>query len=147
MSHSLQKFVDAQENDFDIALAEIQGGRKRSHWIWYIFPQLKGLGRSTTASFYGLENLQEAEAYLQHPVLGPRLLTISRALLSLSSNDALQVMGSPDDLKLRSCMTLFAAVGGTDPVFDQVLQKFFSGQRDPLTLQLLQQEKGSASHA
>ncbi|HTL08547.1 MAG TPA: DUF1810 domain-containing protein, partial [Chitinophagaceae bacterium] len=119
MNNTLDKFVQAQEKDYEKALAEIKGGRKRSHWIWYIFPQLKGLGRSTTAHFYGLENLQEAQAYFNHKVLGPRLVLIAQALLSLPGDNASEIMGSPDDMKLRSSMTLFAALADTDPVFDK----------------------------
>ncbi|WP_426492118.1 DUF1810 domain-containing protein [Hymenobacter sp. 102] len=136
---TLQRFLDAQQRDYATALAEIRGGRKRSHWIWYIFPQLQGLGYSETARFYAIQSRQEAEAYLQHPVLGSRLQEISAALLTLESTDATRIMGSPDDLKLRSSMTLFAALEGADPVFQRVLDKFFGGEPDEKTLHILRQ--------
>jgi uncharacterized protein (DUF1810 family) len=134
---TLQRFLDAQEAAYPTALAEIQRGRKQSHWMWYIFPQLQGLGYSPTAHHYGLRGAPEARAYAQHPVLGARLVEISQALLALPGDSATRVLGSPDDVKLRSSMTLFAALPGADPVFQQVLDKFFSGQADPLTLRLL----------
>ncbi|AII53704.1 DUF1810 domain-containing protein [Hymenobacter sp. APR13] len=136
---NLQRFLDAQQRDYATALSEIRAGRKRSHWMWYIFPQVQGLGYSETARFYAIQNRQEAEAYLQHPVLGPRLREISAALLTLADTDATHIMGSPDDLKLRSSMTLFAALEGADPVFQRVLDKFFGGEPDKKTLQLLRQ--------
>lgn len=149
---NLTRFLDAQASDYAQALAEIKQGRKRSHWMWYIFPQLGGLGFSEMARFYGVRDQAEATAYLAHPVLGPRLIEISRALLSLNGSSATQVMGSPDDLKLRSSMTLFsradqAALDGADPtvsdpiqggqVFQAVLDKFFGGEPDPKTLAML----------
>jgi len=136
--HKLQRFLDAQQRDYATALAEIKSGRKRSHWMWYIFPQIQGLGYSETARFYAIKDRQEAETYLQHPELGRRLVEISEALLKLPSADAHSIFGSPDDLKLKSSMTLFAAVS-TQPVFQQVLDKFYQGRRDDKTLGLLQQ--------
>ncbi|TYZ05891.1 DUF1810 domain-containing protein [Hymenobacter lutimineralis] len=136
---NLQRFLDAQQRDYATALAEIRAGRKRSHWMWYIFPQIQGLGYSETARFYAIQNRQEAEAYLQHPVLGPRLVEISEALLALESNDATRIMGSPDDMKLRSSMTLFGALAGANPVFQRVLDKLFEGEQDQKTLQILRQ--------
>ena len=133
----MKRFIDAQERDYEIALAEIRNGRKRSHWMWYIFPQVKGLGFSSTSQHYGIANLKEAEAYLRHPVLGQRLIAISQALLSLENASAVSIFGSPDDLKLRSAMTLFAAVAGSDPVFQQVLDKYFQGKVDLQTLTIL----------
>ncbi len=134
---NLQRFLDAQARDYAAALAEIKGGRKRSHWIWYIFPQVQGLGFSSTSRHYAIRDLGEAAAYLQHPVLGSRLEEISRALLGLPGGNATAVLGTPDDLKLRSSMTLFTQVPGASPVFRQVLDKFFGGQADPLTLRRL----------
>ena len=134
-----QRFLDAQANDYPTALAEIKAGRKRSHWIWYIFPQLQGLGFSETARYYGIKDAAEAAAYLKHPVLGSRLVEISRVLLGLPGSDANRIMGSPDDLKLKSSMTLFGAVPGAEPVFGAVLDTFFAGARDAKTLQLLGQ--------
>jgi len=134
---NLQRFLDAQRADYTTALAEITAGRKRSHWMWYIFPQMQGLGFSDMAHRYGITGVAEAAAYLAHPVLGQRLIEIARALLALPGSNATAVMGSPDDLKLRSSMTLFGAVPGADAVFQAVLDKFFSGQPDDKTLQLL----------
>lgn len=135
--YNLERFVKAQQDDYDNALAEVRNGRKRSHWMWYVFPQVEGLGFSGTSRFYAIKNLDEAGAYLHHPVLGPRLVEICRALLSLSNNNAGEIFGSPDDMKLRSSMTLFAAVEGTDEVFTLVLEKFFKGRKDDKTLRLL----------
>ena len=132
----LERFVRAQEGDYEQAVREIRNGRKRSHWMWYIFPQLQGLGFSSTAQFYGLRDVEEARDYLKHPVLGPRLIEISEALLALDTGDAGAVLGYPDDLKLRSSMTLFELAEPECPVFPAVLEKFFGGQRDKRTLAL-----------
>ncbi|WP_158827592.1 DUF1810 domain-containing protein [Mucilaginibacter lacusdianchii] len=137
MASNLNRFIDAQERDYDTALSEIKNGRKRSHWMWYIFPQIQGLGLTDTSRYYAINDMAEAEAYLAHPVLGPRLIAISQALLKLPGSNATQVMGSPDDLKLRSSMTLFANVPGADSVFQAVLDKFNNGQQDTRTLQLI----------
>jgi uncharacterized protein (DUF1810 family) len=134
---NLQRFLDAQATDYAPALAEVRAGRKRSHWMWYIFPQIQGLGFSSISQRYALADLAEAAAYLAHPVLGARLVEISQALLGLAGSNATAVMGSPDDLKLRSSMTLFARVPGASPVFGQVLDKFFEGQPDGQTLRRL----------
>ena len=133
---SLDRFVAAQAGSYETALAEIRSGYKRSHWMWYIFPQLQGLGYSSTAQYYAIEDLDEAQAYLLHPVLGPRLLEISEALLALDTDDADEVFGWPDNLKLRSCMTLFQCAGD-EKIFGQVLAKFFGGEPDERTLALL----------
>jgi uncharacterized protein (DUF1810 family) len=136
---NLQRFLDAQRADYPTALAEVTAGRKRSHWMWYIFPQVQGLGYSEMAHRYGITGAAEAAAYLAHPVLGARLLEIARALLALPGSNATAIMGSPDDMKLRSSMTLFAQVAGADAVFQAVLDKFFGGAPDAKTLQLLSQ--------
>ena len=133
----LDKYVSAQARDYDDALREIRGGRKRSHWIWYIFPQLDGLGYSPTAQYYGIRDLEQAKDYMAHPVLGPRLVEISEALLALPSSDPGAVMGYPDDLKLCSCMTLFELAAPEEPVFGRVLEKYYGGRRDRMTLKLL----------
>ena len=133
----LDRFISAQATSYEQALSEIRAGRKRSHWMWFIFPQLKGLGSSSNASYYGIEGLAEATAYLQNPTLGNRLIEISRALLALPGNNATTVMGSPDDMKLRSSMTLFSQVEGADVVYEQVLDKYFHGQKDARTLAML----------
>jgi uncharacterized protein (DUF1810 family) len=134
---NLQRFLDAQQSDYAQALAEVKAGRKRSHWMWYIFPQVQGLGFSETSRYYGIKDLAEATAYLQHPVLGSRLVSICEELLKLPGSNATSIMGSPDDMKLKSSMTLFAAVPNTNAVFQQVLAKFFGGVQDNKTLQLL----------
>jgi uncharacterized protein (DUF1810 family) len=133
----LQRFLDAQGRDYQTALGEIKAGRKRSHWMWYIFPQVQGLGYSSMAQHYAIADAREAAAYLAHLTLGPRLVEISRALLALPGSNATAVMGTPDDLKLRSSMTLFAKVPGADAVFQQVLDKFFGGRPDEQTLRRL----------
>ncbi|NVO31698.1 DUF1810 domain-containing protein [Hymenobacter lapidiphilus] len=134
---TLQRFLDAQQATYPTALAEIRNGRKRSHWMWFIFPQLRGLGFSETARFYGITDAAEAAAYLAHPVLGPRLVEICEALLQLDSSDATRIFGSPDDLKLRSSMTLFGAAPGAPAVFGRVLERFYDGRPDAKTLALL----------
>ena len=137
MGYDLNRFRKAQDKDYDLALSEIKAGRKRSHWIWYIFPQLKGLGMSSLAEYYGLQDLDEAKAYLADPVLRERLIEISGALLALDSSDPVSVMGFPDDLKLRSCMTLFSEADPEETVFQKVLNKFYNGRKDERTIQLL----------
>lgn len=133
---NLQRFIDAQTSSYQTALSEIKNGRKRSHWMWFIFPQIQGLGLSGTAKFYAIADAEEAKDYLAHPVLGARLLEICQALLGLVSGDAHAIFGSPDDLKLKSSMTLFAAVGSS-PVFQQVLDKFYGSDQDEKTLRIL----------
>ena len=137
MSYDLERFVRAQIGSYETALWEIRKGRKCSHWMWYIFPQIAGLGMSSTAQYYAIQDLQEAEEYLAHPILGPRLLEISGELLKLSTNDAYAVFGWPDDLKLRSSMTLFSCAAVDEPLFQQVLDKFYGGAPDERTLELL----------
>jgi uncharacterized protein (DUF1810 family) len=136
--YDLQRFVEAQKSHYLDALQEVGAGHKRSHWMWYIFPQIKGLGFSETSLFYAISGTLEAAAYLNHPVLGSRLKEISRALLQLKSSDPHEIFGSPDDAKLRSSMTLFTSLENSDPVFEQVLDKFFKGQKDQKTLRILQ---------
>ena len=133
----LQRFLDAQEQDFDVALGEIRSGRKLSHWIWYVFPQLAGLGHSYMCQIYGIRGIEEARAYLAHPVLRARLEQITSALLELDERDPVRVMGGIDALKLRSCMTLFSRVEGASSVFAQVIDEFYGGEPDSLTLQML----------
>lgn len=137
MTYDLQRFKDAQERDYRQALAEIRAGQKRSHWIWYVFPQLQGLGHSPMCARYGIRGMGEAEAYLADETLRCRLVEISRALLELDGNDPVAVMGYVDALKLRSCMTLFSLVEGADPAFKEVLDRYYEGELDPLTLELL----------
>ena len=132
--HDLERFFKAQEYDYETALSEIRNGRKESHWMWYIFPQITGLGRSTTAEYYAIKSKEEAKGYIEDPVLGKRLIEISQALFQIESDDAEMVMGWPDNLKLRSCMTLFAEVAPEQPVFRNVLEKFYDGEMDGKTL-------------
>src|SRR5215207_4529996 len=131
---SLDRFVAAQDGVYAGALAELRAGRKRGHWIWFVFPQLAGLGRSSTAQHYAIADLAEARAYLAHSMLGPRLVECARALADLPGHDPVAVLGSVDALKLRSSMTLFAAAGG-DPVFQEVLDRYYGGEPDPATVQ------------
>lgn len=134
---NLNRFLAAQDGDYTRALSEIKRGKKQSHWMWYIFPQIAGLGFSETARFYAIKDLTEASAYLQHLVLGPRLIEISTALLQIEGKTANQILGSPDDLKLRSSMTLFNLVANAGPVFQAVLTKYFNGTPDQKTLDLV----------
>ena len=136
----LQRFIDAQEKDYQVALSEIKNGRKRSHWMWFIFPQIQGLGFSETSKYYAIKDNDEAEEFLKHPVLESRLAEICNELLKLESNDPHQIFGSPDDLKLKSSMTLFASLE-TNPVFQLVLDKFFDGAKDSKTLHIINREK------
>lgn len=130
----LERFVRAQEPVWPQVVAELQAGRKQSHWMWFVFPQLQGLGQSRNAWYYGLADLAEARAYWAHPVLGPRLKLLCGMLLQLEDADPLRVMGWPDNLKLCSCMTLFAHAAPAEPVFRQVLNKFYGGREDGRTV-------------
>ncbi len=136
----LQRFKDAQRNDYEQALQEIKAGRKRTHWMWYIFPQIHGLGMTSISDYYSIKSLQEAQDYLKDPVLGARLVEISKALLELNTSDPHAVFGSPDDLKLRSSMTLFEKAAPQNPVFGKVLDKYYGGDRDQRTLEILAEE-------
>jgi uncharacterized protein (DUF1810 family) len=136
-SYDLTRFVRAQESDYERALAEITSGRKRTHWMWYIFPQIDGLGLSPTAKHYAIKSLAEAKAYLEHPILGPRLLACAEAVVGIEGRSAVEIFGTPDDMKLRSCATLFACVAPRDSVFDRLLTKYYRGERDGKTLQIL----------
>ena len=135
--HDLQRFVQAQQGTVDAALAELRAGAKRTHWMWWVFPQLAALGRSATARHYGLAGLDEARAYLAHPLLGERLRACAQAAAEARADSALALMGSPDDLKLRSSMTLFAQAADDDADFTAVLDKYYGGEPDPRTLDLL----------
>ncbi|MET0900381.1 MAG: DUF1810 domain-containing protein [Mycobacterium sp.] len=135
--YDLQRFVDAQDAVYDTVVAELRAGRKRSHWMWFVFPQLGALGRSSTAVHYGISGLAEGRAYLEHAVLGPRLRECSRLVSDIEGRSAEQVFGWPDNLKLRSSMTLFAHCTDDDRDFVAVLDKYYSGEEDPATVQLL----------
>lgn len=140
-NNNLIRFLETQNQVYLKALAEIKNGTKENHWMWYIFPQMKGLGSSETAQFYGIKDWNEATAYLQHPVLGQHLIDISLVVLQLEGKSAEEIFGTPDNLKLRSCMTLFASVENADPVFSKVLDKYFNSIPDQRTLQLLNRIK------
>jgi uncharacterized protein (DUF1810 family) len=139
----LGRFLRAQEDDYERALAEIRSGRKRTHWMWYIFPQFDGLGFSSTARHYAIKSIEEARAYLAHPILGPRLLECAEAAVGVEGRTAHDIFGSPDDLKLKSCATLFACVSPPGSVFDRLLAKFYRGERDGKTLELLGIDPGA----
>lgn len=136
----LERFKRAQEGDYATALAELRAGRKRTHWIWYVFPQIEGLGRSSTALYYAIGCLDEAKAYLADPLLGTRLLECANALLGLEERNPTAILGYPDDMKVRSSMTLFEAAGAGDSrwaPFGKVLDAFYGGKRDQATLERL----------
>ena len=132
----LNRFVEAQEGAYGRALPEIRGGQKRSHWMWFIFPQYDGLGFSETSKRYAIKSLAEADAYLRHPVLGPRLVECAKAVLAVDVRSATEIFGFPDDRKLRSCATLFARVSPPGSVFERVLDKYFEGEPDERTASL-----------
>jgi uncharacterized protein (DUF1810 family) len=136
--HDLDRFVRAQERDYADALAEVRAGQKESHWMWYVFPQIAGLGYSATSQRYAIKSREEAAAYLAHPILGPRLIKIAEAALAVEGRSARAIFGSPDDLKLKSSATLFAQVTPAGSVFERLLAKFFGGERDEQTLRLLE---------
>jgi len=133
--YNLQRFVNAQLPVFEQARSELRAGRKRSHWMWFVFPQLKGLGRSETARAFAISGLEEARAYLAHPVLGARLRECCRLVNLVEGRSAHQIFGDPDDLKFHSCLTLFAAAAPEEEVFRQALRKYFGGQGDRLTME------------
>jgi uncharacterized protein (DUF1810 family) len=133
----LQRFVDAQDPVYAQALAELHAGAKRSHWMWFVFPQIAGLGRSEAARKFAVASREEAQAYLRHPVLGPRLTESTRLVCLVEGRTAHQIFGAPDDAKFRSSMTLFAEAASEDHLFRQALQKYFGGEADALTLEKL----------
>lgn len=135
--YNLQRFVDAQERVFPGVLSELQQGRKRGHWMWFVFPQIRGLGRTGMAWDFAIASRAEAEAYLGHPVLGPRLRECTRLLNLVEGRSARQVLGTPDDLKFRSSMTLFGGVASDNDVFEEALQKYYAGERCQPTLDFL----------
>jgi len=135
----LERFVDAQGPVMGQVTRELRAGRKRGHWMWFVFPQLRGLGRSPTAQHYGIADLAEARAYLRHPILGPRLVECTEIVNALPGQDLFAVFGSPDDLKLHSCLTLFRAAADEPTPFQAALDKYFAGEPDRATLRLLQE--------
>lgn len=134
-SYNLKRFVEAQDPVYAQVCNELLQGRKTSHWMWFVFPQIRGLGHSPTAREFAITSLEEAKAYLQHPVLGPRLLECTRLVCRISGKTVRQIFGFPDDLKFKSCMTLFAHAAPDPQVFKEALMKYFSGEEDPLTLE------------
>jgi uncharacterized protein (DUF1810 family) len=134
----LRRFIRAQESVYDSVLAELRSGRKRTHWMWFIFPQIDGLGLGTTTQYYAIKSVQEARQYLNHPVLGTRLRECTEAVLAVAGRSVSEIFGYPDDLKLKSSMTLFAAVADPGSAFAHVLDKYFQGEQDARTLQLLE---------
>ena len=137
----LERFLLAQEPDYARALSEIQAGRKRTHWMWYIFPQLQGLGGSWMSQRYAINGIEEAKAYLDYPILGARLRECAEAMLAVEGRSATEILGNPDDLKLRSCATLFGSVSGPGSVFERILKKYYGGTGDDKTLRLLEKLK------
>jgi uncharacterized protein (DUF1810 family) len=135
--YDLNRFISAQEGVYDRALAELRAGEKRSHWMWFIFPQIEGLGHSPTARLYSIKSLEEARQYLAHPVLGTRLTACAESVLAVQGRSASDIFGHPDDWKLQSSMTLFELVSGPGSVFATVLDKYYQGKRDSKTLQIL----------
>jgi uncharacterized protein (DUF1810 family) len=135
--HDLNRFVKAQEAVFENVLTELGNGQKRSHWMWFIFPQIEGLGYSEISRYYSIKSMQEAREYLNHPILGPRLLKCTETVLALKGKTASEIFGSPDDMKFKSSMTLFACATESDSLFAQTLEKYFDGERDKKTEFLL----------
>ena len=135
--YHLDRFVQAQDRTYESALTEIRNGRKRSHWMWFIFPQFEGLGSSAQSVFFSIKSIAEAKAYLAHPLLGPRLIECAGAVLAIDGRSAIDIFGSPDDMKLRSSATLFARASPDGSVFHRVLDKYFGGRADDKTLRLV----------
>jgi len=135
--YNLQRFVDAQERVYPQVVSELRAGRKRSHWIWFIFPQITGLGFSPTSQHYAIRSLEEAQAYLQHPVLGPRLRECTQLVVDVIDRSIDDILGYPDDLKFRSSMTLFSQAAVNEPLFHAALEKYFAGKPDSLTQERL----------
>ncbi len=138
----LQRFVSAQERQYNDAISELKSGRKLTHWIWFVFPQPEGLGRSPTAQHYAIISLAEARAYLNHPLLGARLKECTSAVLNVEGRTAHEIFGHPDDLKFHSCMTLFAAISGQESIFEKAIEKYYNGTSDQATLYLLKAMEG-----
>lgn len=137
VAYNLNRYLEAQQNNYPKALAEIKNGKKQSHWMWFIFPQIAGLGFTDYNIFYAIINIEEATQYLNHPILGQRLIEMSKELLKIENKTALEIMGKPDTKKLKSCMTLFSLLPNTDSVFKSVLDKFYKGETDDKTISIL----------
>jgi uncharacterized protein (DUF1810 family) len=136
-SYDLNRFLEAQETKFQDALSEIRNGKKQTHWMWFVFPQIDGLGMTETTKFYAIRDITEATLFLQHPVLGKRLIEITKAFLDIEGKTANEILGKPDDRKLKSCMTLFGSLKSANPIFQKILDKYYQGTKDEKTLQLL----------
>ena len=136
--YNLSRFIDAQETAYEGAMLELARGKKESHWVWYVFPQIEGLGKSDTAKFYSIKSLEEGRAYLEHPVLGPRLIEACEILLTLKGTSINEVMGFPDDLKLLSSMTLFETFSESNSVFTRIIEIYFDSERDEATLEIIE---------
>ncbi len=134
MEFDIERFIEPSNRMYDIALAEIKRGKKQSHWMWYIFPQLKGLGKTSTSELYGIASIEEAQAYLVHPVLGARLRKITQAVLNVKDKTAFEIFGTPDYLKLKSCMTLFKIAAPKEIIFQEVIDSYYMGYDDGLTV-------------
>lgn len=143
LDDGIERFVAAQQNVYHQALNEINNGKKQSHWMWFVFPQIRGLGFTDFNVYYGIKDLKEAKQYLNDPVLGKRLIEISEAVISQQGKTALEIFGRPDDRKLKSCMTLFGQVPNTNPVFQKVLEKYYQGSVDEKTLAILLSQKSN----
>lgn len=137
MSYHLNRFIEAQEKIYPQVLKELRNGKKTSHWMWFIFPQIEGLGHSSTAKYYSIKSIEAAKEYLEHPILGKRLLECSNILLHIDGKTANEIFGYPDDLKLRSCMTLFNYIAPGEKVFTTVIEKYFTGKEDEKTASIL----------
>ncbi len=136
-NYDLSRFLEAQENTYSKALVELRNGKKETHWMWFIFPQITGLGLSPTSKFYAIKDIKEADLYLHHPILGKRLIEISSVLLELKDLTARDIFGQPDDSKLQSCMTLFTSLEDTNAVFSDVIERYYNGKKDEYTLEIL----------
>ena len=135
---NLSRFLEAQDSVFVDVLYELRAGRKRTHWMWFVFPQIRGLGRSPMSEIFAISSLQEAKAYLAHPILGPRLKECTQLVNAVEGHSISQIFGNPDDMKFRSCMTLFAQATGDNKIFQDALQKHFGGKPDPMTIELIE---------
>lgn len=143
LEDGIERFVSAQQNVFQTALEEIKNGKKESHWMWYIFPQIRGLGFTDYNVYYGIKNLNEAEQYLNDPILGNRLIEISEAVFRQQGKTALEIFGKPDERKFRSCMTLFSQIPNANPIFQKVLEKYYKGLNDEKTISMLSEQKNN----
>lgn len=141
LDDGIERFLSAQENTYDKALREIKNGMKESHWMWFVFPQIRGLGFTEYNVYFGLKDLDEAREYLEHPILGKRLVEISQAALGQKGKTAMEIFGRPDERKLKSCMTLFSQIQNADPVFNKVLEKYYSGEKDEKTISILDSQR------